>query len=69
MGYAPELPIEGVGEVMEVNDTRIHRSVTISALVIPPESRIGQDSVVAQLYGNSQLQDTLNLQGTSFQKI
>lgn len=68
MGYAPELPIEGVGEVMEVNDTRIHRSVTISALVIPPESRIGQDSVVAQLYGNSQLQDTLNLQGTSFQK-
>ncbi len=39
-----------VGEVMEVNDTRIHRSVTTSALVIPPESRIERESIVSKLY-------------------
>ena len=68
MGYAPELPIEDLGEVMEVNDTRIHRAVTISALVIPPESRIGRHSVVAQLYSNQPLRDTLNLRGSNFQR-
>ncbi|MGP5217198.1 DrmB family protein [Psychrobacter celer] len=68
MGYAPELPIEDLGEVMEVNDTRIHRVVTTSALVIPPESRIGRHSIVAQLYCDQQLRDTLNLKGSAFQK-
>jgi hypothetical protein len=40
--------------VLEVNDVRVHSSVTGSALVIPPESRIRKGDVVDRLYQSSQ---------------
>jgi len=42
---AEEAPI-----ILEVNDARVHFSVTRSALVIPPESRISQGTVLDKLY-------------------
>jgi len=40
--------------ILEVSDTRIHRAVATSALVIPPESRIRRNTVVDRLYGSSE---------------
>ena len=45
---------EGVAEILEINDARVHSPVTCNALVIPPESRIRKGSVVDRLYRNSQ---------------
>ncbi len=41
-------------EVLSINDTRVHRPVATAALVIPPESRIRQGSVVDRIYVSSQ---------------
>lgn len=41
---------EGLASILAVNDARLHIPETKSALVIPPESRIQQQSVVGQLY-------------------
>lgn len=40
--------------VLEVNDARVHAPSTRNALVIPPESRIRQGTVVDRLFRNSQ---------------
>lgn len=57
-----------LAEVMEINDTRIHRSVTTSALVIPPESRIERESVVAKLYCSPSLREKITSAKTPLQK-
>ncbi|MBK1735381.1 hypothetical protein CKO15_08810 [Halorhodospira abdelmalekii] len=44
---------EGVAEIVEVNDARVHTPATASALVIPPESRVRKGSVVDRLYRSS----------------
>ena len=41
------------GKIVEINDVRIHSSLTPTALVIPPESRIATGSVVDHLYSSS----------------
>ena len=52
---SPDSPAgdEGLAEVMGVNDVRVHYPVTKNALVIPPESRIRQGTVVDRLYSSS----------------
>ena len=42
-----------IPQVLSVNDTRVYASVTESALVIPPESRVRKGDVVDLLYRNS----------------
>ena len=49
----PEEGSDGLGEIVEINDVRIHSSVTLTALVIPPESRIAKGSVVDRLYSST----------------
>lgn len=46
--------------IMEVNDTRVHTPINKIALVIPPESRIKQGSVVDRLYCKSDILNELN---------
>ena len=48
-GDKPELAI-----VLEINDARVHSTMTRNALVIPPESRISKGAVVDRLYQSSQ---------------
>lgn len=43
-----------MGEIVEVNDTRVHSALSVSALVIPPESRIQHGSIVDRLYTSTQ---------------
>ena len=43
--------------VMEINDVRVHYPVTRTAIVIPPESRIGRGTVLDRLYGSSRNQE------------
>lgn len=40
--------------ILEINDARVHSSITRNALVIPPESRIRKGAVVDRLYRSSQ---------------
>lgn len=49
---APEL--EEPASVLAINDARLHTPETKTALVIPPESRIHQRTVVGQLYTSSE---------------
>ena len=53
---SPDSPAgdEAQAEVMGVNDVRVHFPVTKNALVIPPESRIRQGTVVDRLYCSSE---------------
>ncbi len=39
--------------VIEINDVRLHTPETVTALVIPPESRIRRGTVIDRLFGNS----------------
>ncbi|HED12090.1 MAG TPA: DUF1998 domain-containing protein [Gammaproteobacteria bacterium] len=55
----PKIPDEPA-EILEVNDTRVHSSITNSALVIPPESRISKGSVVDRLYSSTQKRQTID---------
>lgn len=48
---APET--EAMAVVVGVNDARVHAPSTVSALVIPPESRVRKGSVVDRLYRSS----------------
>ena len=43
----------GEARVLAINDARIYQPVAVSALVIPPESRIRRGTVVDRLYRNS----------------
>ena len=49
---SPEAP----GWLMEINDVRVHSPMTLTALVIPPESRIRRGTVLDRLYGSSRNQ-------------
>lgn len=43
----------GKARVLAINDARVYQPVAVSALVIPPESRIRKGTVVDRLYRNS----------------
>lgn len=45
--------IDSLAMVLEINDARVHSPQTCNALVIPPESRIRQGTVVDRLYSSS----------------
>ena len=42
--------------LVEINDVRVHSPLTLTALVIPPESRIRRGTVLDRLYGSSRNQ-------------
>ena len=44
---------EALAWLMGINDVRVHSSMTRTALVIPPESRIRRETVLDRLYGSS----------------
>lgn len=44
---------EELGEILELNDARLHLFSTRNALVIPPESRVRKGTVVDRLYSSS----------------
>ena len=46
-------------QILEVNDARLYYPRTLGALVIPPESRIRRDGVLARLYSNRGHRDQL----------
>lgn len=56
------------GTILMVNDTRIHRPMARSALVIPPESRISKRTVVHRLYTNSKVRREIDNARTGLQK-
>lgn len=60
--------IEVLGEILEVNDTRLHLSVTQNALVIPPESRVRRGTVVDKLYASSEKLNKVQQAKTNLQK-
>ena len=47
---------EKLAWLLEINDARVHMSVTRTALIIPPESRIRKGTVVDHLYCHSSMQ-------------
>ena len=58
-GFTNLPPIPDDGEpawLLELNDVRVHTPVNLTALVIPPESRIRRGTVVDRLYGSSRHQ-------------
>ena len=60
--WFPEPPPEPPDEpawVIAINDVRVHTPDTVSALVIPPESRIRRGTVVDRLYGSTDKQKAL----------
>lgn len=46
--------------IMEVNDTRVHTPVNVSALVIPPESRIAHGTLTDKLYRHPKREILIN---------
>ncbi len=52
---SPEVP----AWLMEVNDVRVHEPSTLTALVIPPESRIRRGTVTDRLYGSTKKQNDI----------
>ena len=60
--WFPEPPAESPeapGQLVEINDVRVHSPQTRTALVIPPESRICRGTVTDRLYGSSRDQQRL----------
>lgn len=60
--------VEDLALILELNDVRIHKSHTLSALVIPPESRLLKGTVVDRLYRSSEWRKRLERKGTPFQR-
>ena len=54
-GETPELEDDELVEILEVNNPGVYLPESVSALVIPPESRINKTTLVAKLYNNSKL--------------
>lgn len=52
----PPEPLAEPAWVLTINDVRVHAPDTVSALVIPPESRIRRGTVVDRLYGSTDKQ-------------
>lgn len=57
------------GEILEINSSRIYIPYKVSALVIPPESRINKNSLVYKLYKNKELRDKLSEKGPRERKF
>ena len=55
----PPAPPDEPAWVIAINDVRVHTPDTVSALVIPPESRIRRGTVVDRLYGSTDKQKAL----------
>ncbi len=57
------------GEILEVNDVRVHSPVNRSALIIPPESRLNRGTVVDRLYTRSHILEKIrNIKNPRAQK-
>ncbi len=54
-GESPELEEKDKVEILEVNNPGVYLPERVNALVIPPESRINQSTVVDRLFRNSKL--------------
>ena len=52
-------PLDEPAWVLEINDVRVHAPDTVTALVIPPESRIRRGTVIDRLFGSSDQQAAL----------
>ncbi|MCX6877314.1 MAG: DUF1998 domain-containing protein [Verrucomicrobia bacterium] len=61
-------PHSELATLLEVNDSRVHSAVTVSALVIPPESQIRRNTVVDRIFRNSRLRYALDKPMTDLQK-
>ena len=57
-------PLDEPAWVLEINDVRVHAPETVTALVIPPESRIRRGTVIDRLFGSSDQQAVLRGAGT-----
>lgn len=55
-------------EVIDVNDPRLYSAPWVSAMVIPPESRIRRGTVVDRIYCNRQWRQQLDVAKTALQK-
>ena len=55
----PAGPLDEPAWVLEINDVRVHAPDTVTALVIPPESRIRRGTVVDRLFGSADQQAAL----------
>lgn len=61
-------PLDEPAWVLEINDVRVHAPDTVTALVIPPESRIRRGTVIDRLFGSSDQQAALRGAGTRLQR-
>ena len=52
-------PSETPACIVEIHDARVHQSSSMTALVIPPESRVRKGSVIDRLYSNSSKRMTI----------
>ena len=52
-------PLDEPAWVLEINDVRVHAPDTVTALVIPPESRIRRGTVIDRLFGSTDQQAAL----------
>ena len=59
---------EGEARVLAINDARVYQPIAVSALVIPPESRIRKGTVVDRLYRNSSDRRRIDRARTSLAK-
>ena len=49
----PSATLDELGWVIEINDVRVHSPMTVTALVVPPESRIRRGTTVDRLYSST----------------
>ena len=69
--WVPTPPTETPEEpawLVEINDVRVHASVTSTAIVIPPESRIQKGTPVDLLYTKSSMRDEIRNARSSLQQ-
>lgn len=59
-GTAPKLDETDKVEILEVNSPGVYLPERVNALVIPPESRISQTSIIDRVYNNSTIRRDLN---------
>ena len=54
--WLPEAPEDNdeLAQIIEINDIRVHSPSTITALVIPPESRIKRGTIIDRMYSSSE---------------
>jgi hypothetical protein len=57
---SPKLDEDDIVEILEVNNPGVYLPERANALVIPPESRMGQTSIIDRLYNNSKFRRELD---------